>query len=147
MSFGAASKCPKCGKRVYFAERQQVLGQDWHKLCVKCEECNQRLAPGSYSENNGKVYCKTCYSQVTGIVGYGFGQTGSGLASFKSYGGSQSEVVGGSAGAPKPESAPKPNLPGATTASGGGTAKSNFCAECGTKSDGGNFCSSCGNKL
>jgi predicted nucleic-acid-binding Zn-ribbon protein len=37
MSFKPApnNKCPKCGKTVYFAEKQVVLGKDWHKTwCV-----------------------------------------------------------------------------------------------------------------
>jgi len=29
------SKCPRCGKTVYFAERQTAEGKDWHGLCLR----------------------------------------------------------------------------------------------------------------
>lgn len=30
--------CPRCGKRVYFAEQLLSLNRKWHKLCFKCGE-------------------------------------------------------------------------------------------------------------
>jgi ribosomal protein S27AE len=29
-----SSKCPRCGKTVYFAERQTAEGKDWHGICL-----------------------------------------------------------------------------------------------------------------
>lgn len=29
------TNCPKCGKRVYAAERTPALGRDWHRLCFR----------------------------------------------------------------------------------------------------------------
>ncbi|KAG7267083.1 hypothetical protein CRUP_024449 [Coryphaenoides rupestris] len=45
-----ASKCPKCDKTVYFAEKVSSLGKDWHKFCLKCERCNKTLTPGGHAE-------------------------------------------------------------------------------------------------
>ena len=80
---------------VYFAERQLVLGQDWHKTCVKCDRCGKKLEPGNFSDNSGKIYCKACYNVSTGISGYGYGGAGGTLASFSSYGKGESELIGG----------------------------------------------------
>merc|ERR1711976_905592 len=89
MNVGKAPKCPKCGKSVYFAEKQNILQQDWHKACVKCETCNKKLEPGNFSDREGKIYCKTCYNQAAGIAGYGFGNSHS---SYQSYG--QADSIG-----------------------------------------------------
>lgn len=34
--------CPRCGKRVYFAEQMQCLNRKWHKQCLNCGEYKQR---------------------------------------------------------------------------------------------------------
>ena len=57
MPFGAP-KCPRCGKSVYFAERQNVLGKDWHKTCVNCETCKKHLEPGNYNDNEVSILCR-----------------------------------------------------------------------------------------
>ena len=28
--------CPRCGKKVYFAEQFMVLGRKWHNTCFSC---------------------------------------------------------------------------------------------------------------
>lgn len=33
-----AECCPRCGRRVYFAEQQLGLGRKWHKSCFTCGE-------------------------------------------------------------------------------------------------------------
>ena len=33
--------CPRCGRRVYFAEEVKALKRKWHKLCFKCGMCYQ----------------------------------------------------------------------------------------------------------
>ncbi|XP_048655471.1 cysteine-rich protein 2 isoform X2 [Marmota marmota marmota] len=62
-----ASKCPKCDKTVYFAEKVSSLGKDWHKFCLKCERCNKTLTPGGHAEHDGKPFChKPCYATLFG---------------------------------------------------------------------------------
>ena len=39
-------KCPTCNKTVYFAERIRSIGKDWHRMCLKCNQCGKVL--GSY---------------------------------------------------------------------------------------------------
>ena len=42
--------CRQCGKPVYFAERRQSLGHDWHPACLRCAECGKVLNPGTHAE-------------------------------------------------------------------------------------------------
>uniref|UniRef100_A0A3P8NK64 LIM zinc-binding domain-containing protein n=1 Tax=Astatotilapia calliptera TaxID=8154 RepID=A0A3P8NK64_ASTCA len=73
-----ASKCPKCEKTVYFAEKVSSLGKDWHKFCLKCERCNKTLNPGGHAEHDGKPYChKPCYATLFGPKGVNIGGAGS----------------------------------------------------------------------
>eukprot|EP01094_Clydonella_sp_ATCC50884_P001828 TRINITY_DN1137_c0_g1_i1.p2 TRINITY_DN1137_c0_g1~~TRINITY_DN1137_c0_g1_i1.p2 ORF type:complete len:145 (+),score=41.61 TRINITY_DN1137_c0_g1_i1:20-454(+) len=139
--FGKAPKCPKCGKTVYFAERQQVLGQDWHKPCVKCESCNKKLEPGNFADREGKIYCKPCYNSAAGIKGYS--GAGGALDSFKSFGQGESSLSSGSDHVDRQQAAAAAAAPAAAS----GPQKDHFCANCGTPAAGGNFCSSCGTSL
>lgn len=67
-------KCHKCGKPVYFAERKQSLGYDWHPECLRCEECSKRLNPGQHAEHKGEPYCHIpCYSVLFGPTLFGHG--------------------------------------------------------------------------
>uniref|UniRef100_UPI003AAC693D cysteine-rich protein 2-like isoform X1 n=1 Tax=Centroberyx gerrardi TaxID=166262 RepID=UPI003AAC693D len=73
-----ASKCPKCDKTVYFAEKVSSLGKDWHKFCLKCERCNKTLNPGGHAEHDGTPYChKPCYAALFGPKGVNIGGAGS----------------------------------------------------------------------
>uniref|UniRef100_A0A8B9LL87 Cysteine-rich protein 2-like n=1 Tax=Astyanax mexicanus TaxID=7994 RepID=A0A8B9LL87_ASTMX len=73
-----ASKCPKCDKTVYFAEKVTSLGKDWHKFCLKCERCSKTLNPGGHAEHDGKPYChKPCYAALYGPKGVNIGGAGS----------------------------------------------------------------------
>ena len=36
-------KCPTCNKVVYFAERVRSIGKDWHRMCLKCQQCGKVL--------------------------------------------------------------------------------------------------------
>uniref|UniRef100_A0A8C3DY43 Cysteine-rich protein 2 n=1 Tax=Corvus moneduloides TaxID=1196302 RepID=A0A8C3DY43_CORMO len=73
-----ASKCPKCDKTVYFAEKVSSLGKDWHKFCLKCERCNKTLTPGGHAEHDGKPFChKPCYATLFGPKGVNIGGAGS----------------------------------------------------------------------
>ncbi|KAK7066745.1 Ras association domain-containing protein 2, partial [Halocaridina rubra] len=66
--------CRKCGKPVYFAERKQSLGFDWHPNCLRCEECGKRLNPGQHAEHKGVPYCHhPCYGALFGPQLFGHG--------------------------------------------------------------------------
>jgi predicted RNA-binding Zn-ribbon protein involved in translation (DUF1610 family) len=147
MPFGAP-KCPKCGKAVYHAEKQVVLGKDWHKTCVKCDSCGKKLEPGNLSDNEGKIYCKPCHAKQTGISGYGFGGAGGALASYQSYGSGESTLVGGDqvVEAVGGEFVPvQQSHPSAAAPAAGGH---HFCTECGQKADkSAKFCPQCGNRF
>uniref|UniRef100_A0A3B3S0A5 Cysteine-rich protein 2 n=1 Tax=Paramormyrops kingsleyae TaxID=1676925 RepID=A0A3B3S0A5_9TELE len=67
---GEPSICPRCNKKVYFAEKVTSLGQDWHRPCLRCERCSKTLAPGSHAEHDGQPYChKPCYAVLFGPRG------------------------------------------------------------------------------
>ncbi|KAJ3338270.1 hypothetical protein HDU93_009796 [Gonapodya sp. JEL0774] len=84
LALGGGDTCPKCAKRVYFAE--QVLGPrstKWHKLCFRCSDCNKVLDAGSTQEAKekpGEVFCKGCYAKNWGPKGYGFAGGGAFMA-------------------------------------------------------------------
>ncbi|XP_075469586.1 cysteine-rich protein 2-like [Ascaphus truei] len=96
-----ASKCPKCEKTVYFAEKVTSLGKDWHKFCLKCERCNKTLNPGSHAEHDGKPYChKPCYATLFGPKGVNIGGAGSYIYERKP---SEEQLTSPTTTAPKPE--------------------------------------------
>ncbi|KAK8750806.1 hypothetical protein OTU49_015009 [Cherax quadricarinatus] len=67
-------QCRKCGRPVYFAERKQSLGFDWHPNCLRCEECGKRLNPGQHAEHKGVPYCHhPCYGALFGPQLFGHG--------------------------------------------------------------------------
>lgn len=68
-----SSKCPRCSKTVYYAERAVGPGgKEWHKACFRCKECRKGLDSMSCREHDGEIYCKTCHSKAFGPKGYGF---------------------------------------------------------------------------
>jgi len=84
-------KCQKCGKPVYFAERRQSLGYDWHPYCLKCEECGKVLNPGQHAEHKGVPYCHIpCYAALFGPKLFGHGST---TESHRSFGQRQNSFV------------------------------------------------------
>ncbi|KAF4102412.1 hypothetical protein G5714_017212 [Onychostoma macrolepis] len=75
---GEANLCPRCNKKVYFAEKVTSLGKDWHRPCLRCERCSKTLAAGSHAEHNGQPYChKPCYAVLFGPKGVNTGGVGS----------------------------------------------------------------------
>jgi Ras association domain-containing protein 2/4 len=77
-------KCNKCQKPVYFAERKQSLGFDWHPECLRCHECGKRLNPGQHAEHKGVPFCHVpCYGALFGPQLFGHGTR---VESHKSFG-------------------------------------------------------------
>ncbi|GAA6062741.1 hypothetical protein JCM10212_000381 [Sporobolomyces blumeae] len=73
-TFGGAPDCPTCGKKVYFAEKTMGPGgKAFHKLCLKCVECNKILEPRLLVDHDGQAYCKACHGRQFGTKGYGAG--------------------------------------------------------------------------
>uniref|UniRef100_A0A3B3QEA2 Cysteine rich protein 3 n=1 Tax=Paramormyrops kingsleyae TaxID=1676925 RepID=A0A3B3QEA2_9TELE len=64
------SKCPRCEKPVFFAEKVSSLGKNWHRFCLKCQRCNRTLSAGGHAEHDGMPYChKPCYATLFGPKG------------------------------------------------------------------------------
>ncbi|KAK7905157.1 hypothetical protein WMY93_017764 [Mugilogobius chulae] len=59
---GEANLCPKCNKKVYFAEKVTSLGKDWHRPCLRCERCSKTLAQEATQSTTG---CPTATSPAT----------------------------------------------------------------------------------
>ncbi|KAB0352764.1 hypothetical protein FD754_017621 [Muntiacus muntjak] len=75
---GEPNMCPRCNKRVYFAEKVTSLGKDWHRPCLRCERCGKTLTPGGHAEHDGQPYChKPCYGILFGPKGVNTGAVGS----------------------------------------------------------------------
>ncbi|CAB1343826.1 unnamed protein product [Coregonus sp. 'balchen'] len=51
------SRCPRCTKNVFFAEKVSSLGKNWHRFCLKCKRCNKTLSAGNHAEHDGLPYC------------------------------------------------------------------------------------------
>ncbi|VDI07013.1 Hypothetical predicted protein [Mytilus galloprovincialis] len=78
--FGGGNMCPKCGKSVYFAEEVNAMGKKYHKLCLRCGNCNKMLDSTTCTDHGNDVYCKNCYGKLFGPKGYGFAGGASGLS-------------------------------------------------------------------
>jgi len=68
-----SSACPLCTRKVFAAEEKIAGGHKWHKACFKCSVCNKRLDSTLCNENEGALFCKTCYGRKLGPKGYGYG--------------------------------------------------------------------------
>lgn len=70
INYDNPDNCPKCGKKVFFAEQVQALRRKFHKLCFKCSLCNKLLQPGACSEHDDNLFCKNCYGKQFGPKGF-----------------------------------------------------------------------------
>ena len=59
---GAKDGCPKCGGRVFEAEKMMTRTRVFHRKCFSCEECSRALDSTNVAEGPGgdAVYCKNC---------------------------------------------------------------------------------------
>ncbi|KAL5007340.1 hypothetical protein ScPMuIL_016146 [Solemya velum] len=70
-------KCASCQKTVYAMERMEMNKNVYHRACFKCSHCKARLTPGTYSLNEGVMYCTTHFKQLfarKGNYDEGFGR-------------------------------------------------------------------------
>ncbi|ELU04605.1 hypothetical protein CAPTEDRAFT_160006 [Capitella teleta] len=68
----SAECCPRCQKKVYFAEEVRVGLRKYHKLCFKCDNCKKLLEASRVNEHEDSLYCQACYGKKFGPKGYGF---------------------------------------------------------------------------
>jgi len=59
----SGSLCSGCGKPVT-GRCVSALGKKWHPEHFVCAFCMNALAGGSFSEQNGKAYCKECHGKL-----------------------------------------------------------------------------------
>ncbi|CAG8450315.1 11605_t:CDS:2 [Funneliformis mosseae] len=65
--------CPRCSKAVYAAEAALGAGVKYHKLCLRCVNCDKLVSSANMADREGKIYCRSCYSKGFGPKGYGYG--------------------------------------------------------------------------
>ena len=59
--------CPRCGGKVFEAEKMTGKCGYYHKKCFKCATCKRPLDYQLLSEGPDKeIYCKNCYSYEHG---------------------------------------------------------------------------------
>lgn len=78
--FVRGNMCPKCGKAVYFAEEVSAVGKKYHKLCLRCGNCNKLLDSTTCTDHDNDIFCRNCYGKLFGPKGYGFAGGASGLS-------------------------------------------------------------------
>lgn len=59
------SLCAGCGKAIT-GRVVNALDKKWHPEHFVCAFCMNPLAGGSFTENNGKAYCKECHGKLFG---------------------------------------------------------------------------------
>ena len=69
----SAPKCGTCQKSVYHAEQIIAMGRSFHKMCLKCRDCNKLMDSGSVVEHDEQPYCRACHQKNFGTKGYGYG--------------------------------------------------------------------------
>jgi len=67
-----AEKCTKCGKTVYAAEMTKMENQIWHIECLRCVECNKKLAGsnwGGFVPPDNQPYCNVHHKRLLQSAG------------------------------------------------------------------------------
>jgi len=62
------SQCSGCGKPIT-GRCVNALNKRWHPEHFVCAFCMESLAGGSFTEQNGKAYCKSCHSKLWNNTG------------------------------------------------------------------------------
>jgi len=71
--FGGGSKCERCKKTVYDAEKTNGPTGPYHNACFTCLSCGKTLSAITLADKDGEIYCKACYGRDFGPKGYGYG--------------------------------------------------------------------------
>ena len=57
--------CPRCGGKVFEAEKLRTRSHVFHKKCFNCHQCKHPLSYNSmFSDKDGEIFCKTCYLKI-----------------------------------------------------------------------------------
>lgn len=76
-TFGSGTPlCARCSKAVYFAEQVKANGRVFHKMCLRCTDCNTALDSSRLAEKGEKIVCRSCYSKLYGPQGSGYALLG-----------------------------------------------------------------------
>jgi len=70
---GGGTKCVRCNKSVYDAEKTVGPNGAYHNACFVCLSCGKSLSAITLADNEGEIYCQACYGKEFGPKGYGFG--------------------------------------------------------------------------
>jgi len=65
-------KCTKCSKTVYAAEMTKMENQIWHIECLRCVECNKKLAGanwGGFVPPDNQPYCNVHHKRLLQAAG------------------------------------------------------------------------------
>ena len=62
-------KCPKCGGKVFDAEKMQMQIGNYHKKCFSCSLCNRKLDYSNATSDMNDIFCNNCYLKNYGPVG------------------------------------------------------------------------------
>jgi len=71
--FGGGSKCVRCNKTVYDAEKSNGPAGPYHNACFTCLSCGKTLSAITLADKDGEIYCQACYGREFGPKGYGYG--------------------------------------------------------------------------
>jgi cysteine/glycine-rich protein len=71
--FGGGTKCVRCAKTVYDAEKSTGPNGAYHNACFTCLSCGKTLSAITLADREGEIYCKACYGREFGPKGYGYG--------------------------------------------------------------------------
>jgi cysteine/glycine-rich protein len=62
--FGGGSKCVRCKKTVYEAEKKLgPKGLEYHQSCFSCVKCKKPLN-AELGDHNGEIYCLLCHANT-----------------------------------------------------------------------------------
>jgi hypothetical protein len=73
---GNTPSCARCSKPVYFAEQVKAVGKTWHKVCLRCAECNTTLDSTKLRDHEDTPFCSRCYNKLHGPQGNGYALLG-----------------------------------------------------------------------
>ena len=61
---GEGKGCPRCGGRVFEAERMTVAAGTFHRSCFSCETCRQQLNYSNFASEGSRLFCPGCFKKT-----------------------------------------------------------------------------------